>query len=241
MSAIDHRLPLYQRLRDSIAAEIAAQRWRPGEAIPTEAELAAAHGVAVGTVRKAIDVLVADGLVERSQGRGMFVRRPSFDNSLFRFLRQQGLEGERVVPDSRFLSRRSMAAPPEVAERLRLPVIASVISLERLRLINGQAVLFEHIWLPHDRFAPLLTVDEAEIGPLLYPTYERLCGQIVASAEEILTVASVRDVGAAHLGLASGAPVVVIERLAFGYDGQPLEWRRTQAPAATFRYKIDIR
>lgn len=241
MPSIDHRLPRYQRLRDAIAAEIAAQRWRPGEAIPTEAELAATHGVAVGTVRKAIDVLVADGLVERSQGRGMFVRRPNFDNSLFRFLRQHDSEGGRVVPDSRILSRQCLTAPADVAERLRLPAAAQVISLDRLRLIKDKAVLSERIWLPHDRFAALLPLEEAEIGPLLYPTYERVCSQMIASAEEVLTVANVGEPDASRLGLIPGAPVVVIERLAFGYDGHPLEWRRTQAPAATFRYKIDIR
>jgi len=57
----DLRLPLYQRLRDEIARSIAANVWRPGEAIPTEAEFAASHGVAVGTVRKALDTLVASG------------------------------------------------------------------------------------------------------------------------------------------------------------------------------------
>jgi len=55
MDLPDVRLPLYQRLRDQVAQQIAHNVWRPGEAIPTEAELAASHGVAVGTVRKALD------------------------------------------------------------------------------------------------------------------------------------------------------------------------------------------
>ena len=241
MPPIDSRLPRYQRLRDSIAADIAAHLWRPGEAIPTEAELARTHGVAVGTVRKAIDMLSNDGLVERSQGRGTFVRRPSFDNSLFRFLRQHGADGGRVGPDSRLLARAVLPAPPEVAERLRLLPGVPSISLERLRLIDGKAVLAERIWLPMTGFAPMLDLDEAEIGPLLYPTYERRCGQVIASAEDSLTVETVGAKDAALLGLAVDAPVVVIERLAFGYDGRPLEWRRSQAPAATFRYKIEIR
>ena len=104
---IDHRLPIYQQLRDEIARQIAAQVWRPGDGIPTEAELASSHRVSVGTVRKAIDTLVAEGLVERQQGRGTFVKRPSFDSSLIRFFRHQGLGGEGGVPESRILERQA--------------------------------------------------------------------------------------------------------------------------------------
>jgi GntR family transcriptional regulator len=241
MSVIDSRLPRYQWLRDVIAADIAKHRWRLGDAIPTEAELSATHGVAVGTVRKAIDLLVADGLLERCQGRGTYVRRPSFGNSLLRFLRQRGADDGQEIPDSRILRREVLDAPPVVAERLGLVVGAPVIHFNRLRLAKGEPVLAEHIWLPQLWFEPMLTLDEAEIGPLLYPAYERWCGQIIASAEEILTVEPVATEDAESLRLAAGAPVVVIERLAFGFDGAALEWRRTQAPAATFRYKIDIR
>src|SRR6516165_11607891 len=60
----DDRLPRYQRLRDELVALIAARHWRPGEAIPTEQALAKRYEVAVGTVRKAVDLLVAEGLLE---------------------------------------------------------------------------------------------------------------------------------------------------------------------------------
>lgn len=81
----DERLPLYQRLRDSLAEQIANNRWRPGEAIPTEAALSAEYGLSTGTVRKAIDLLVSDNILERQQGRGTFIRRAQFQSSLFRF------------------------------------------------------------------------------------------------------------------------------------------------------------
>src|SRR4051794_3894243 len=114
MNDRDIRLPLYQRLRDEIAQQIARNVWRPGETIPTEAELASSHGLAVGTVRKALDALVADGLIERRQGRGTFVRRPNFDASLFRFFRYQGPSGAPIVPEGRILAREVLAAPPSV-------------------------------------------------------------------------------------------------------------------------------
>lgn len=239
MSIIDDRLPRYQRLRDQIAAEIAAQVWKPGEAIPSETDLAATHKVALGTVRRAIDVLVAEGLVERSHGRGTFVRRPSFDNSLFRFLRVQGGDPG-MVPDSRILERAALPAPPEVAHMLGLATGGEAIRLVRQRLLGGRVLMAEEIWLPKARFAAMLTVELSSIGALLYPAYERLCGQLVASADETLTVEAVSADHAKLVGLTPGQPVVVIERLARGYDRQPLEWRRSRAPAATFRYHVQI-
>ena len=93
----DSRLPLYQRLRDQLVEQIANNRWRPGEAIPTEAALSAEYQLSTGTVRKAVDSLVSEGILERQQGRGTFIRRPQFQSSLFRFFRFQTAAGERQV------------------------------------------------------------------------------------------------------------------------------------------------
>lgn len=241
MDQTDFRLPLYQRLRDDVAKQIAGNVWRPGAAIPTEAELAASHNVAVGTVRKALDLLVADGLVERRQGRGTFVRRPEFDSSLFRFFRYHGPDGARTVPEGRILTREAVAASPDARAGLRLAKDSKAIRLTRLRLIAGAPVLSEEIWLPLRRFAPLLDVDPGDIGDLLYPAYERICGEIIARAEETVTVDTAGDADVQALGLQPGQPVVVIERLAFSYDDHPVEWRRTRGPATDFRYHVEIR
>src|SRR6201987_475243 len=155
MSILDQRLPRYQRLRDDIAIRINRREWRPGDLIPSEAELAAQHGVAIGTVRKAIDQLVADGVLERQQGRGTFVRRARFNSSLFRFFRFQSESGERRVPKSRILRRKSMPATSAVASALRIPVGEPVISLSRLRLIDDVPLLAEEIWLQQSRFAKI--------------------------------------------------------------------------------------
>ncbi|MBB3611798.1 GntR family transcriptional regulator [Rhizobium sp. BK602] len=241
MTLADDRLPRYQRLRDDLAARINRQEWRPGEPIPSEAELSATYGVAVGTVRKAIDQLVADGVVERHQGRGTYVRRARFNSSLFRFFRFQSESGERRVPESRILRRESAAAPSAVASALRLREGDAVISLSRLRLIGGTPLLAEEIWLERSRFEPLLTIDTSEFGDLLYPLYEERCEQVVVSAEETLTVEIASPLHARLLGLEPGSPLVVIERIAFDLERRPIEWRRSRGPADRFRYHVDIR
>ncbi|NVZ20622.1 GntR family transcriptional regulator [Pseudomonas costantinii] len=237
----DARLPLYQRLRDQLVDQIANNRWRPGEAIPTEAVLSAEYELSTGTVRKAVDALVSEGILERQQGRGTFVRRPQFQSSLFRFFRFQGPSGERQVPESRILSVESLAAPSAVSEALGLTPEAQVIRIVRTRLLDVQPLLAEEIWLPRARFQALLDVDLAQQGPLLYPIYESVCGQVVASAEETLTAEAVNEVYARLLQVPVNSPVVVIERLARDYAGQPLEWRRSRGHAEHFRYRVDIR
>lgn len=237
----DARLPLYQRLRDQLAEQIANNRWRPGEAIPTEAALSAEYQLSTGTVRKAIDALVSEGILERQQGRGTFIRRAQFQSSLFRFFRFQTVSGERQVPESRILSIEPVAAPSAVAQALGLPADAPVIRIVRVRLLDVKPVLAEEIWLPRQRFQALLEIDLSREGPLLYPIYEEVCGQVVASAEETLTAEAVNDVQARLLQVAVNSPVIVIERLARDYAGNPLEWRRSRGHAEHFRYRVDIR
>lgn len=237
----DVRLPLYQRLRDQLAEQIAHNRWRPGEAIPTEAALSSEYCLSTGTVRKAIDMLVSENILERQQGRGTFIRRPQFQSSLFRFFRFQSASGERQVPESRILSIEPVTAPSAVAQALGLPLDAPVIRLIRLRLLDAQPVLAEEIWLPQVQFQTLLEIDLSREGPLLYPIYEQFCGQVVAYAEESLTAEAISEVHSRLLQVPVNSPVVVIERLARNYAGEPLEWRRSRGHAEHFRYSVDIR
>lgn len=236
----DARLPLYQRLRDEMLGKITKGEWRPDRAIPSEAELTKTYGVATGTIRKAVDMLVAEGLLERSQGRGTFVRRPSFDGSLFRFFRLLTANGKRRIPDGRVLECTTATPTKAVAEALRLRPRDAAIRIDRLRLIDDKVVLAEEIWLPKAPFAALLEFELAAFGNLLYPFYEESCGQAIASAQETLTVDAADAATARTLGIAEGKPVVAIERLAFGYDRSPLEWRRSVGAADTFRYQIEI-
>lgn len=237
----DVRLPLYQRLRDQLMQKIADNCWRPGDAIPTEAALSADYGMSTGTVRKAIDMLVAERVLERQQGRGTFVRRAQFQSSLFRFFRFQTVAGERPIPDSKILATELQPSPSAVAEVLGLAPGEPVIRLLRLRLFDQQPVLVEEIWLPQHMFGQLLDIDLDQQGPLLYPIYEELCGQVVASAEETLTAELVNNVHARLLKIPPSSPVIVIERVARDFTGRPLEWRRSRGHASHFRYTVDIR
>lgn len=237
----DDRLPRYQRLRDHLAAQIASQNWKPGDSIPSEGDLAKTHGLSIGTVRKAVDCLVAEGLLERQHGRGTYVRRARFNSSLFRFFRFQSETGERRIPKARILQRKVVAAPSAAASALRIREGTALINLSRLRLVDEVPLLAEDIWVEKARFEALLDLDPGAFGDLLYPLYEDRCGQIVASADEVLTVEAANRMQARLLAREAGSPLIVIERIAFDPERRPIEWRRSRGPADRFRYHAEIR
>lgn len=241
MNEPDSRLPRYQQLRDDLVTRIAGGEWAPDSAIATEAELGQFYNVSTGTVRKAIDQLVVDGVLIRSQGRGTFVRRPSFSNSLFRFFRFKSRTGTPVLPNARVLQREVVKPDEAIRSTLQLKPNEKAIHLSRVRLIESQPVLSEEIWLPRARFQPLTTLPLDEFEDLLYPLYERVCRQMVASASETLTVEQATRDDAVRLHVPVGSPVIVVHRVASDFAGTPFEWRSTRGSATTFQYQVEIR
>lgn len=237
----DARMPRYQRLAEALRQEVVGQRWKPGDRLPSENDIADAYGVAPGTARQALAQLVKEGLLERAHGRGTFVRRPSFDQSLFRFFRFSGEDGVRAVPESRILRRVVTAAPRNVARALKIEEGAETINMSRLRLIGEEPAVAEDIWLPLPRLGKFLDVELDDVGPLLYPVYDQVCGEVVARAEEALTVETATPEIARLLRLPAGAPVIVIERLALGFHDAPIEWRRSRGAGERFKYHTEIR
>ncbi len=96
LNATDNRLPAYARLRDTLASRIANGEWTADQPIPSEARLAKEYGLSVGTVRKGVDGLVGEGLLERRQGSGTYVKAPAFDATLFRFFQWREVDGGQV-------------------------------------------------------------------------------------------------------------------------------------------------
>jgi GntR family transcriptional regulator len=235
----DARLPLHARLRDVLAARVEAGEWTPAVALPSEKALADHYGVALGTIRRVLGQLVDDGVLERRHGAGTYVRRAKLDASLFRFFRYG--DPHLGPPESRILGFERAVPPPAAAEALGTAPGAPVLHVHRLRLSAERPVLVEDIWLPADRFAALAEVPRDELGDLLYPAYERHCGIVIASASEVLTVASAAAGEALLLRCERAEPLVVVERTARTHDGASVEWRRSRGRAADFRYRIEIR
>lgn len=248
-NASDPRIPLYLRLRNEFAQHIAGGHWAFGAAIPPETELASKLKVSMGTIRKAIETLVDDGLLVRTRGRGTFIRRPSFEKSLYRAFRSPGLPIEAAgegYPDpisgAGPISATAVpvdADPPQAAlDKLGLRKAQDVIELRRLTSVSGKPELSERIWLPRKRFQALLGL--GPLNGLLYPIYEATCSQLVASVVETISIDSATDADSVT-GARPDAPMIVLTRIAYDYAGEPMEFRVARGAADGFTFSVEIR
>lgn len=236
---IDERLPAYHRVRDALAARIARLEFDAGTPLPSERSLAKEYRVSVGTIRKSVDGLVAEGLLERRQGSGTFVRAPSFDATLFRFFRVRSKGGTQpTIPSSELILRAETTAPKKAEEALGT---GRVIKTVRVRSLAKQPVLFEKIYVPHRLFAGFERLDETKLGPLLYPLYYEHFGVLVHKATDDLSFGRADEAIAARLCLNPGDPIAIIERIAFAADGTAVEWRTAYGDASIFHYRTQIK
>ena len=235
----DDRLPAYVRLRDTLTTRIANGEWTSEEPLPSEARLAKEYGLSVGTVRKGVDGLVQEGLLERRQGSGTFVRAPSFDATLFRFFQFREADGAQLsIPSSHLILRSLSQAPEDAAEAL---CTDKVIKIVRLRSLSDEPILFEKIYIPADKFAGFEELSEDAFGPLLYPLYFERFGVLVKHATDDLAFDDAPASVAAQLQLHEGDPLAVIRRTAFDIEGNPVEWRIAYGNAKRFRYRSEIK
>ena len=236
-SMIDARLPAYLRLRDELAARVAAGEWRADEALPSDNRLAREGNLSVGTVRKAVQMLVDEGLLERRQGSGTYLRKPAFNATLFRFFQMRDAGSGQSIPTSRLISRERVKAPDDIVKVLGTD---DVIRIERLRDFADRPFLSEDIYIPASLFAGFESIPDTELGPLLYPVYFDRFDVFVASADDEVSFGTADATTAARLGIAEGEAIAVIERTAYSINGTPIEWRIARGPANRFRYRTRI-
>ena len=258
----------YGALAGALRARIVAGEWPPGSALPAEQALATHHGVALGTLRQALALLVDAGLVDRVHGKGTFVRAGLGGAPMLRFFRF-GSTGAGVsnqvnteVPSSRILSRRVATPPALVRQALGLADVAgriaardagalnkgtssndapaTALQLRRVRSLNGVPRLVETIWLALPACAALQHSDTATWGDLLYPLLARACGVHVQRATDQIGFGQLNTADAACLQLPTGHPCANVQRLAYDLAGHCVEWRSTRGDANAFQYTVSI-
>jgi GntR family transcriptional regulator len=233
--------PLYLQIEGLIERSLEAGEWRPGEAIPSEIELAGRYGVSQGTVRKAIDALAAVNLVVRRQGKGTYVATHTEERtSMFRFLRIRGDDGNDEYPVSRLLDVRRCKASADIARLLELKAGDPLVVLRRLLEYSGNPVVLDEIVLPSALFKGLTRSRVETYRGSMYSLFETQFGVRILKAQEKLKAMPADAATARILRVASGFPLLAVERITLTYGDKPVEWRRGLCATQNHHYLNDL-
>jgi len=193
----------------------------PDGTLPHESTLAAEYRASRNTVRQALDLLRAEGLVERLPGVGTVVVAEKYPHGLDRLmgLAETLREHGRVTNEVRTMG--PVAAPAPVADRLRMAPGSDVLYIERLRRLNGLPLSLDLTYIPLDIGADLLGADLENND--VFRLLEAITGRRLGHAEITLEAVNADANSAAVLEAPRGAAVLMLERLTHLADGRPVD------------------
>lgn len=248
----------YHRIVDDLRSAILAGRLAPGERLASEWELAQRYQTSRPTVRRAVAVLKAEGLVITEQGRGAFVRpaphvRLVVTGANYRLHRRAGLPGFNAQvseqgqrPAQRLLEVRRIGASPEVAIHLGIETDAAVVVRRRLFLVEDQPVALCDSYYRAEMVEGTVIGEPRLIRGGALAVIEDPTGLIrrtAARSVDELTSRMPTRAEIDQLRLSLGVPVIRVLRTIYDTQGTPVEFQDSVAAADRheFRYEVDMR
>lgn len=222
-------LPLWAQLLDELRPQL--DRLGPGERLPTEQELTSRYGVSRNTVRQALRELRFEGRLVSERGRRSRVpvvheQQQGMLWSLFRSPPGSGAEHSSTVLALR------RTTDPVAAHHLEVGPRTPLVYLERLRLLAGEPLAHDRVWLPADLAGPLLEADLRHRS--LYDELLARCAIVLEAGEETVSATLLERRETRLLGCPARSAGLVLHRRSC-WRGRFVEWRETVVAACRFR------
>lgn len=231
--------PQYRRVRIGLTRQLAAGDWKPGEPIPSEAQLARQFSVSIGTIRKAVDELVAGSILVRQQGRGTFVASHTDDHTLFYFFHIARKDGAKELPVHELLVFRKDKAEADEALRLGIGRGTPTLRMRNALKLGGRPVILDDIVVPAALFRGLNETIYRARDSTIYALYQARYRINVIRISERLSAAVPPAAVSSVLGLAPQLPALVIRRVAYTYNDTPVEYRTSWLDSREHEYLSD--
>jgi GntR family transcriptional regulator len=217
--------PLYAKVETALASDITDAILPPGSQLPPEDRLIERFSVSRTTVRKAIENLVARGLVEIRRGKGTFVAQPKVTQQLTDltgFVEDMRALGR--TPTARLLDKQMLPADANVARQLAVPSGSLVMRIQRLRLADGVAMSFDETYLPREIGEKVVTndLDAEPIFALLEGKYDLP----LIEAEYRLEAVTAAPHVAQALAVDPQSAIFLIERTSYTAGNRPIDYEK---------------
>jgi GntR family transcriptional regulator len=217
---------LYKAVARALSDAIQSGKLKPGDALTSESELSKTFGVSVGTLRKAVDELVAQQILVRYQGRGTYVATHNRDRFLDQFFRVEAQTGLKDFPTVDTVDFEKGAASAVEALMLGLGKGEPVMRIKNHLTLQNLKVVSDEISLPAEMFEGLTAKRVRERPSTLYHLYQTEFGVTVVNAEERLRAVACSAPMAKIFSRPVGTPMIELHRIAWGLNGEAVEYRR---------------
>lgn len=235
----DSIIPLYHQLKEILKEKIESNFWTSDEKIPSEYELLTQYNVSRNTVKAAIDTLVQDGLLYRIQGKGTFVAKPKFEQSLSGFYSFSNVMKEKGMnPKDVIISINETFATPTEARQLQVEENCKLTELRRLRCANEEPIILETSYIP--KFLVHHISQEEIEKTSLYDYMALKYGVVVTSAKEIFEPILIDDYESQYLDVKKGFPALLLDRIAYNSKGDPVEFCRSIVRGDRCRFYTEL-
>jgi GntR family transcriptional regulator len=228
--------PLYLRVKDALLRAMPAGKLPHGARLPTEAELMRTHNVSRATVRKALDLLRHEGLIERFARRGTFVSpKPAATSWTANSLEDVLQLGAETQPE--WFEWKALQSPA-AASQLGVAATHELFRLRSIRSHAGEPVYFLEAYVASHLGRRLSRRDLS--SKMLFDAIEQKLGIPMPKAQEEICADVADKKMARRLGVAPGAPLLVLEVTYFGVDGRPVEYAKAWYRADKFRRRHSL-
>jgi GntR family transcriptional regulator len=225
MNQVDRnaRLPLYHQLYEVLHEKILLRQWKPGDRLPTEAELIESYAVSRITVRKVLDMLVKEGLIYRQAGRGTFIAHATLEQGLSHIISfTEDMQRRGFTVTTRVLSSRLIPAPDYIAQKLHIRAGEELAQLERLRLADGEPMCIENAHFVHRYCRSILEHDFA-VHSLREIKIQKFGIRWIRARQTIRAIGATAEI-ADLLGIKRKSPLLFFERVSFSQNNIPVEF-----------------
>ena len=214
--------PLYQQIKQDLLDQINQHVLKPGDGLPSEAQLAAQYNVSRITIRRAIKDLIQQGVLFSLQGKGTFVAQsPIRAISGFRSF-SEDIRAKGLHPSSQVLRFEEETAAEQVASYLQIPPGDHVYVLERIRMADDQPMAFETAYLPVRLFPQLKQFDFNQQS--LYTVLQDHYHIYPSWADAEIHAATATPEVARALGILPGEAVLIAHRFSYNEAFDILEY-----------------